>query len=56
MEKIQLTLEPDKETKRTWRFRAISEDEVVEQVYIAKRAFNGGKVPQRITLTIDDDE
>lgn len=51
MEKLQIVMEQDKETKRTIRYRA-ADDEVVDSVYIAKRAFNGTPAPRRVLLEV----
>ena len=53
--KIEVTMEPEKETKRFWRFTSLGDDEVIDTVYIAKRAFDG-TVPQRIKIAVVSDE
>lgn len=42
----------DKETKNTVRFAAVTEDAPVPYFYVAKTAFEDGKYPLGITVTI----
>jgi hypothetical protein len=49
---ITVTLEKSKETKGTYRFDSSDPNAPITSIYIRKTAFDAGKVPPRITLTV----
>ena len=51
MNPITVTLEKSKETKGTYRFDSPDPNAPITSIYVRKGAFDGGKVPARITLT-----
>ncbi len=52
MKPITVTLEKSKETKGTYRFDSPDPNAAITSIYVRKSAFDGGKVPPRITLTV----
>ena len=52
MNPITVTLEKSKETKGTYRFDSPDPNAPITSIYVRKTAFDAGKVPSQITLTV----
>jgi hypothetical protein len=51
---ISVALEKGKETKGTYRFDSPDPNAPITSVYVRKTAFEGGAVPERIVLTVQE--
>ncbi len=56
MKPITVTLEQSKETKGTYRFDAPDPNAPVTSIYVRKSAFEGGAIPKRIVLMLQEGE
>jgi hypothetical protein len=52
---ISVALEKSKETKGTYRFDSPDPNAAITSVYVRKSAFDGGAVPKRIALTVQEE-
>jgi hypothetical protein len=52
MLKLVISMEFDRETKNTVRYKSTVEGAPVDTQYIQKSAFNG-KAPQKLTITVE---
>ena len=55
MKPITVTLEKSKETKGTYRFDSPDPNAAVTSIYVRKAAFDGGAVPRRIVLMVQEE-
>ncbi len=55
MKPITVTLEKSKETKGTYRFDSPDPNAPITSIYVRKTAFDGGAVPKRVVLTLQEE-
>ncbi len=51
---ITVTLDKGKETKGTYRFDSPDPNAAITSIYVRKSAFDGGAVPERLVLTVQE--
>lgn len=55
--KIEIIMEQERETKGTWRYKALDDMAYVGTIYVSKYAFPAGtSAPKRIKVTVTSDE
>ena len=55
--KVEILMEQERETKRTWRYKALEDLAHVDTIYVSKHAFPAGtSAPKRIKVTVESDD